>query len=306
MWGGTDDEDAIESIRAAVDAGMSTIDTAPMYGFGHSEKVVGRAIADLAREDVVICTKCGLRWDLEEGQEFFDTTDRHGNEYTVYRNLKKHSILEEIDRSLERLGVDYVDLYQCHWPDNTTEIPETMEALNQILEEGKARAVGVSNFTPEMIEECLEHGTIVSNQPEYCMLCRDIEEGVLPCCRKNDVGVIVYSPLHQGLLTGKVTMDREFEEGDQRNWKPWFQPINRRRALDFLDKVRPIAEKHDKTLAQVAINWVLCQDGITSAIVGARNPQQVQENAEGAGWRLTEEELAQIREWLEDLGGPVR
>lgn len=303
-WGGADDEESVAAIREAIKIGMTTIDTAPIYGFGHSERIVGEAIRG-RRDEVIIATKCGLRWDGEEGQHFFDHQRPSGEPVHVYRNLKRDAILEEIDQSLERLGVDSVDLYQCHWPDSTTPIPETMEALNRILEEGKARAVGVSNFPPEMIAEARQHCPIASDQPLYNMLDREAEDKLLPYCAENGVGVVVYSPMHQGLLTGKVTMDREFEGDDIRKDKPWFRAENRRRALEFLDKVRPIAESHGKTLAQAAINWCLCQRGITAAIVGARRPEQVRENAGGAGWRLTDEELTAIRGWLEELGEPV-
>ena len=304
MWGGTDDEEAVAAINRALDIGMDTIDTAPMYGFGHSERVVGRAIRGRKRDEVVLATKCGLRWDLEEGESYFETEDNEGRPHKVFRNLKKHSILEEVNRSLERLGVDYIDLYQCHWPDSTTPLGETMEALVQLLEEGKIKAIGVSNFAEQMIEECLQHGPIHSDQPLYNMLDRDIEEGLQAYCARRNVALVVYSPLHQGLLTGKVTMDRTFGEGDQRNWRPWFKPHNRRRVLAFLDKLGPIAQRHGKTVSQLAINWCLCQHGITSAIVGARRPEQVDENAGGSGWKLDEEELRQIRGWLEELNGP--
>ncbi|MCK4283032.1 MAG: aldo/keto reductase [Candidatus Brocadiae bacterium] len=305
LWGGTDDEGSVAAIRKGIDLGMTTIDTAPVYGFGHSERIVGQAIAG-RRDEVIIATKCGLRWDREGGDHFFDSTDLEGRPVSTYRNLRADSILEEIDRSLERLGVDYVDLYQCHWPDPTTPLSETMEGLNKVLEEGKARAVGVSNFTEEMIEEAGRYGPVASDQPLYNMLDRDAERDVLPFCAERDVAVIVYSPLHQGLLTGKVTMERTFPESDQRSDKVWFHPQNRKRVLDFLEKVTPIAEGHGKTLAQVAINWCLCQHGLTAAIVGARRPEQVEENAGGAGWRLSEGELAQIRGWLDDLAGPTK
>jgi aryl-alcohol dehydrogenase-like predicted oxidoreductase len=302
MWGGTDDEQAVEAIRRGIDCGITTIDTAPVYGFGRSERVVGEAIRG-RRDRVQIATKCGLRWDREDGVGHF-TAEVDGKTYTVCRNLKKDALLEEIDQTLKRLGVDYVDLYQCHWPDPSTPIAETMEALNRIREEGKARAIGVSNFSPQMIAECLRHGPVVSDQPPYDMLRRDIEAELLPYCAENGVGVIVYSPLHQGLLTGAVTVDRTFAEGDQRRDKAWFRPKDRRRVLDFLDKVRPIAERHGRTLAQAAVNWCLCQRGISAAIVGARRAEQAEEDAGGAGWRLSKAELAQIRGWLEELGGP--
>jgi aryl-alcohol dehydrogenase-like predicted oxidoreductase len=304
-WGGTDDEDAVAAIRRAVELGVSTIDTAPMYGFGHSERVVGEAVRDM-RDRVVIATKCGLRWDRTDGERYFNTEDPDGEPVTIYRCLKRAAVLEEIDQSLERLGVDCVDLYQCHWPDSTTPVAETMDALNQILEQGKARAVGVSNFSAEMIKEARRHAPIASDQPPYNMLTRGAEDDVLPYCAEHDVGVVVYSPLHQALLTGKVTMDREFPDDDVRSGQLWFQPQNRKRVLAFLDKVRPIAHKHNRTLAQVAVNWCLCQRGVTAAIVGARRPEQVEENVGGAGWRLDDDDLALIRRWLDELDGPIQ
>jgi aryl-alcohol dehydrogenase-like predicted oxidoreductase len=303
MWGGVEDEESIAAIRKAVDLGITTIDTAPVYGFGHSERIVGEAIKG-RREDVVIATKCGLRWDTTEGAGHFETVDLEGNPVVVVKSLKYDSVLGEIDGSLERLGVDYVDLYQCHWPDPTTPIKETIRALSRILDEGKARAIGMSNFTPEMIEEALRYAPVASDQPLYNMLDRGTEQDVLPFCAENEVGVIVYSPLHQGLLTGKVSAKRTFPEGDQRNWKPWFQPRNRKRVLAFLKKLGPIAAKHGKTLAQVAANWCLCRPGVTAAIVGARRPEQVEENAGAAGWKLDDEDLAQIRACLDGLGEP--
>jgi len=303
FWGGTDDEKAVEAIRKGIELGMDTIDTAPMYGFGHSERVVGEAIKG-RRDEVVLATKCGLVWDREEGEHFFESADNEGNPHTIYRDLKKDNILRECDLSLERLGTDCIDLYQCHWPDKTTPLAETMGAMVQLLEEGKIKAIGVSNFTPEMIEQCRQYGPVHCDQPLYSMLDRGIEADVLPYCADNGVSVIVYSPLHQGLLTGKVTMEREFSGDDQRSGKPWFKAESRRRVLDFLEKVKPIADAHGKTLAQLTVNWCLCQRGLTAALVGARTAEQVAENVGGAGWRLTDEEVAQIRAWLDDLGAP--
>jgi aryl-alcohol dehydrogenase-like predicted oxidoreductase len=305
MWGGADEGEAVAAIRQAVELGVTTIDTAPIYGFGRSEEIVGRAIEGI-RDKVVIVTKCGLRWEYEGGGEApFESTDSDGTRHTVRRCLGHESVLEEADRSLQRLGTDHIDLYQCHWPDSTTPLAETMEAMNQLLAEGKVRAVGVSNFTPEMIDECRRYTPITSDQPLYNMLDRAIEDDVLPHCAEHGVSVIVYSPLHQALLTGKVTMDRMFPADDLRSRKPWFRPENRRRVLEFLDRVHPIAEQHGKTLAQVAINWCLCQNGVTATLVGARRPEQVRENAGGAGWRLQTDELAEIRGWLEELGAPA-
>lgn len=301
FWGGADDDKAIEAIHKAIDVGVTTIDTAPMYGFGRSERVVGEAIKG-RRDDVVLATKCGLVWDRAVSEFFFETEDEQGNKHKIYRDLKRDNVLREFDMSCERLGVDYIDLYQCHWPDATTPLKETMEAMAQLLAEGRIGAIGVSNFTPEMIQECRRYGPVHCDQPEYSMLTRQADADVRPYCAQSGVGLIVYSPMHQGMLTGKVTMERTFPEGDQRNWKPWFKPENRIRALAFLEKVQPIADSRGKALAQVAVNWCLQQEGVTSAIVGARTATQAEENAGGAGWALTEEELDAIGKALAELG----
>ncbi len=304
MWGGTDDAAAVRAIQHGIDVGVTCVDTAPIYGFGHSEEVVGKAIAG-RRSEVIVATKCGVRWDLEEGEFSVDTNLSDGTPCKLYHNLKAHSIKYECEQSLKRLGVDTIDLYQCHWPDNTTDLGESMEALLELQEQGKIRAIGVSNFSPEMMAQCLKEGIIASDQPRYNALDREVEAEILPFCIEHTVGVLTYSPLAQGLLTGKVTSDREFPQGDQRRDKPWFSRENRRRVLDMLDKVRPIAEGHGATLAQVAANWVISQKGVTVALVGARNEAQVDENAKAADFKLTCEELATIRKLVEELGGPV-
>jgi methylglyoxal reductase len=302
-WGGTDENKSVAAIRKAIDLGINCIDTAPMYGFGLAEKLVARAIEG-RRDQVIIATKCGLRWDTEEGERFFDTDDPNGKRVWVYRNLKKHGVIEECERSLRRLKTDWIDLYQCHWPDSTTPLEATMEALIELRVQGKIRAIGVSNFTAHMMEGCFPTGPVHSNQTQYSMLTRKAEQEELPFCREHDIAVLAYGPLERGLLTGKVTMEREFPEGDGRPWEPWFKPANRRRALEFLQKIQPIADGHGVTLTQLAINWIICQPGMASAIVGARNDEQVAENAKGAGWRLSQEELAIIRRELSLLGDP--
>jgi len=303
-WGGTDDDEAIKAIHASIDAGVTTIDTAPMYGFGHSEEIVAKAIKG-KREKVVIATKAGMRWDNANGQFFFNATDAAGVTHPIYRVLKRDSIIEECERSLKRLQVDAIDLYQCHWPDSTTPLAETMEAMVRLKEQGKVRAIGVSNFTAAMMEECLRHGAVASDQPQYSLLVRDIERDVLPFCRRQEIGVIVYRPLEQGILTGKVTAERRFPPGDLRQNEPWFRPQNRRRVLDALDKVVPIAKDHGVTLAQMIINWTIHEPGVTSAIVGARRAKQAVENAGAANFRLSDGERATIRRTFEGLGGPL-
>ncbi len=304
MWGGTDDAAAIRAIHRAIDEGMTLIDTAPTYGMGHSERIVGEAIRG-RRDDVLIATKCGIRWDLEGEHDGMKTVTNEGKEVTLVRNLTPESIFHEVDQSLQRLGIDQIDLYQCHWPDPKTPVSETMDALLEIQRQGKVRAIGVSNFTVEMMRDCLKKGYIASDQPKYNPLEREIEKDVLPFCAEQQIGVLAYSPIAQGLMTGKVTPDRTFEEGDARADKPWFTVENRRRILAMLEKIKPIAQAHDATLAQVATRWVIDQSGVTTAIVGARNEEQVAENSKAGSIKLSAEELAAIRAAVEELGEPV-
>jgi aryl-alcohol dehydrogenase-like predicted oxidoreductase len=305
-WGGSDEKAAIAAVRRALDLGMTCIDTAPMYGCGRSEELIGRALEG-RRGEAVIATKCGLRWDRAEGEFFFEDNDpRTGAPMKVYRNLKAASIAEECERSLQRLRTDVIDLYQCHWPDATTPLEETMEAMLRLRDEGKIRAIGVSNFTPEMMERCLRVAPVVCDQPEYNLLKRGIEADVLPFCRARGIATIVYSPLEQGLLTGKVTMDRVFPETDYRAERPWFQPGNRRRVLDVLARVvEPIARGHGATPAQIVIAWTIGEPGVTAAIVGARTPAQVEENARAAEVRLADGERRALRAAFEGLGAPA-
>ena len=304
-WGASDDDLAIEAIRKAVDLGITCIDTAPMYGFGHSESVVGRATKGI-RDQVVLATKCGLVWDRTDGEDFFRTVGLDGEKLHVYRVLKKDNILAECDRSLRRLGVDHIDLYQCHWMDKTTALDETMEAMMELKDAGKIRAIGVSNFTPEAIATCLEHGPIISNQPKFSLLSRENLGDVIAWTHEHNIGSIVYSPLEQGVLTGKVTLEREFSEGDNRPSQPWFRPENLRRALEVLARcMQPIADAHEATLAQIAIAWTIGAPGITAAIVGARNVDQVVANAKAADIELSAHEQQTVLSAFEWLGDPA-
>ncbi len=294
MWGGTDEKEAIAAIQAAVDAGVTTIDTAPMYGFGLSEELVGRAIRG-RRDEVVIATKFAMRWDRAEGVHWFDTQDRSGKTVPVYLCARKDSIFEECDRSLKRLGVDVIDLYQCHWPDKSTPVEEMMEALITLRDRGKIREFGVSNFDVPLMQVCLRHAPIATLQPPYNLLQREIEDEILPFCREQGIGVIVYSPLYRGLLTGKITPDYTFGPGDTRAKDPWFHGERLQRVNATLDRVvRPIAKDHGTAPAQVAVAWCLHQPGITAALVGARNPQQAVANAAAGELRLSPEEIERI------------
>lgn len=300
MWGGTEDREALAAIAKALDAGVTSIDTAPAYGFGHAEELVGQAIRG-RRGQLQVLTKFGLRWDTEEGEHFFDTQDSAGRKRSIVRNARPESVVWECEQSLRRLGVDHIDLFQCHWRDHTTPVADTMGAVARLIEQGKVRAAGVSNFTVEEIAEARKVVPLASDQPPYSMIKRDIEDDVLPYCREHGVGVICYSPLQLGILSGKVTMDTSYPDDDLRSSSPWYQPANRRQILDFLERIRPIAEAHDATLAQLVIRWTIQQPGITAALVGARKERHAEENAAAADFELSSDELGTIRSELEKL-----
>jgi len=303
LWGGTDDEGAIAGIQKAIDLGMTTIDTAPVYGFGHSERIVGQAIAGRQGE-VEVLTKFGLRWDLPtgEGTNHYDTQDLDGRPLRVSKYAAADSVIAECEASLRRLGVDCIDLYQHHWPDPAHPIEETMAACAKLLEQGKIRAVGVSNYTAEMMDEARKVVPLTASQPPYSMVRRGSETEVIPYCMAQGIGVLAYSPLQNGILTGKVTMDRAFPDTDLRSRSPYYRPENRQRILAFLDAwVRPVAEAHDATIARVVINWTMHRPGITCALVGVRNPEQAEDNAGAAAFTLTDEETRRINAALEAL-----
>ena len=284
-WGGTDEDAAVEAIAAAIDEGVNLIDTAPIYGFGKSEEIVGRAIAG-RRDKVILATKCGLVWHTNEGVHNFDSDDK-----SVYCCLKPDSVRYEVEQSLARLGTDHIDLYQTHWPDATTPVEETMATLMELKAAGKIRAIGVSNVSPELLQAYRASGPVDSDQEKYSMLQRGHEADILPYCLDAGIAMLAYSPLAQGLLTGKVGPEREFAEGDLRNDSPAFSRENRARVARMLDEIKPIADKHGITLAQLAIAWTVAQPGLTHALVGARNPQQARENAEAADVILAKSEL---------------
>ncbi|RKY70873.1 MAG: aldo/keto reductase [Candidatus Latescibacterota bacterium] len=302
MWGGTDETIAIKAIHAAMDAGINLIDTAPMYGFGLSEQIVGKAIAG-RRDRVVLATKCGLVWDGEHGDFFFHSDWKHRtkgpSKMKVYGYLAPASIRKEIERSLSYLGTDYIDLYQTHWHDSTTPIEDTMACLLKLKDEGKIRAIGVSNVTVEQLIKYRKIGVVDSDQELYSMLDRKIETGLLPYCRKHKIAMLAYSPLAQGLLTGKVGPERKFAEGDQRNDSPRFSVENRRKIAAMLDEFKPIAEGHSISLAQLAIAWTVSQPGMTHALCGARNPAQAIENAAAGDVVLSDEEQQVINQAID-------
>ena len=304
MWGGNEERDSIEAIRAALEGGINTIDTAAIYGMGYSEELVGKAIKG-RRDQVVIATKCGMRWDSDEGSDPWPQKDNSGKDVVIRKNGKAASIFHECEQSLKRLGVDVIDLYQIHWPDVSTPVAETIGALEKLRQQGKVRAIGTSNYDVDWLGAALNVAPIASDQPPYSILRRDIEKDILPSCREHQIGVICYSPLERGLLTGKVGPDRQFAPGDHRAQHPYFTVENRKRALAALEKVKPIADKHGVSYAQLIINWTIHQSGITAAIVGARNAEQARHNAKAMSFTLSDQELAEIRSAFDPLASAL-
>jgi len=301
MWGGTDQKDAIEAIQASIDHGITSIDTAPVYGFGLSEELVGEAIKGKDRSNLQLLTKFGLRWDADEGKIQVETPNPDGTTTYVRRHAQKESIIRECEDSLKRLGTDYIDLLQIHWPDPDTPISESMEAVDQLLKEGKIRAAGVCNYDTEQVEEALKVVPIVSNQVPYSMVHRGIEKDVIPQALEKNMSILAYSPLQRGLLTGKITPEYKFAEGDHRPKTPHFQPDFIRKTNEMLDKIRPIAKDHNATLAQLVIQWTIRQPAVI-ALVGARNVKQATENAAAGDINLSDEELNFIRKAIEESG----
>jgi aryl-alcohol dehydrogenase-like predicted oxidoreductase len=288
MWGGADEREAVRAIQAALDEGITLIDTAPAYGLGRSEELVGEAIAG-RREKVVLATKCGLVWHTGGGRFFFNQGGK-----PVHRYLGGDSIRYELEQSLKRLRTDYVDLYQTHWQDSTTPIEETMTALVDLKRQGKIRAIGVSNASVEDIRQYQRLGPVDADQEKYSLLDRGQEAALVPYCREQGIAVLAYSPLANGLLTGKIGPERVFSGDDLRRNNPRFSVENRVRIQGMLERIQPIAEVHGLTLGQLVIAWTLAQPGITHALVGARNPHQAVENAGAADAILSDEELATI------------
>lgn len=301
MWGGTEQNDAVNAIQAAYDYGVTSIDTAPVYGQGLSERIVGKAIKNIPRDKVQILTKYGLRWSVEKGKHYFESKDNDGNDISIHKYAGKEGIIKECENSLNRLGTDYIDLYQIHWPDPTTPIEETMEAVQQLKKDGKIREAAVCNYHVEQLKEADKYTNIVSNQVPYSMVKRDIEEDVVPYCINHNKSILAYSPLQRGLLTGKMEVGQDFKEGDDRANSPYYSDENIRRINIFLDEIYPIAKSHDATLAQLVIQWTIQQSGITIALVGARNREQALQNAKAAKIKLDSNEISFINNKLTEL-----
>lgn len=283
-WGLQDDKLSVETIWRAIDLGINLIDTAPVYGRGHSEIIVGKALKEKnLRDKVILATKVGLRW---RGK-------------LIYSNLRRESILEEFQESLERLDTDYIDLYQVHWPDPHTPISETASCLYELYQKKKIRTIGVSNYSVKEMVEFLKYSPLHSLQPLYNMFRREIEKDILPFCIENNISVIVYSPLNNGILTGKFFFGEKIPKDEARKCNVDLRgrnfQINKRVILE-LDR---ITSKYSKKLSQLVLNWVIRREGVTSAIVGARNTKQIEENSGCMGWEILKEDLIKIEEILE-------
>ncbi|MGO4448280.1 aldo/keto reductase [Phyllobacterium sp. TAF24] len=288
MWGGTDEQESIAAIQASLDAGVTLIDTAPAYGLGRSEEIVGKALKG-RRDKAVIATKCGLVWHTQKGTHFFDQDGK-----PVHRYLGRDAIFHEIEASLKRLGTDYIDLYITHWQDPTTPIEETVRALEDLRKAGKIRAIGASNVNLAELNAYIGTGFLDAIQERFSMIDRELETDLLPTTRKAGVATLSYSSLALGLLSGTIDPDRVFSGDDQRKDNPRFSVGNRLKAKQFADAIRPVADKHGASIAQIVIAWTLAQPGVTFALCGARNPDQALDNARAGTIRLDTGDLSAI------------
>jgi methylglyoxal reductase len=275
-WDDYDESRAVRAIETALDKGVNFIDTAPVYGDGHSEELIGKILRG-RRDKVFLATKCGL--NIYSGK--------------YERDLSAAYIEKDLTESLKRLGTDYIDLYQCHWPDPQTPIAETMETLMRFRKEGKIRFVGVSNFSDQGLREAAEYGDLFSLQSHYSLLERGLEKSLLSTCRERGIHVLSYGPLGAGMLTGKYTECPRFSRGDARSFfYRFFKPRYWQRVRGFVDALSAMAETKGVRPCAIAISWVLAQEGILSAIVGARSPEQVLENITHVPVTLADDELA--------------
>lgn len=280
-WGRQDDRDSIETIRHAIDLGINWLDTAKGYGHGHSEEVVGEALKG-RRDKVIIATKCGILWK-EDGSD-------------IYGHLKADSIKLECETSLKRLQTDYIDLYQVHWPMPDEDLEEGWGAIADLIKEGKVRFAGGSNFSVDQMKRVQAIHPMASLQPPYSMLKRDVEAEILPYCAQNDVGVICYSPMQAGLLTGKFTRERaeSLPDDDWRKNNPDFNEPALSANLWLVDELRQLAEAKHTSVANIAVAWVLSHEAVTGAILGARRPDQIEETVSAAEVELTTAEIEKI------------
>lgn len=286
-WGATNDNESIRAIRRGIELGINWIDTAAVYGLGHSEKVVGEAIRGV-REDVFVATKCGQVWD---------------EQHRVRNFAGAVSVRKELEASLRRLGTDHVDLYQIHWPDRSTPIEETWGEMIRLRDEGTARFIGVCNFGVDLLQRCQALGQVQSLQPIYNILERDIEREILPFCATHGIGVVAYSPMQSGLLSGSFDRSRLAPDDWRLVHSEKFREPRFSRDLQVVERLRPIAERNGLTVGQLAVAWVLSNRSITSAIVGARRADQVEQNVGATGISISESDMEAIKQLVSSNGG---
>jgi aryl-alcohol dehydrogenase-like predicted oxidoreductase len=286
-WGSQDDNDSIAAIHRALELGVNWIDTAAVYGLGHSEQVVARALKTWPGPRPYVFTKCGLRWDAD------------GN---VRKVLNADSIRREVEQSLRRLSVEVIDLYQIHWPPDpdSAELEEGCSALASLQGQGKVRWIGVSNFTVQQLHRAQAVASITSTQPRYSLVHREVEDQVLPYCSREDIGVIVYSPMASGLLTGAMTRERaaKLSKDDWRRTHPDFTEPNLSRNLALVEHLHQVARRRNRSAGEVAIAWTLRNDAVTGAIVGARNARQAEGVMRAGELRLTDEDVSEIETFV--------
>ena len=290
MWGGTDEQAAVDAVRAAVDMGIRVVDTAPVYGFGRSEEIVGRALKGIDRDKVVVATKCGLDW----------------NEKGPFRNASKERISKEIEDSLRRLNVDVIDIYQIHWPDPLTPMQETAETMAELLRTEKIRAVGVSNFNQGQMESFMADAPLHLCQPPFNLFERRATEELIPFGRERNIALMTYGALCRGLLTGKFDQNASFEGDDLRQVDPKFQPPRFRHYLEAVSKLDDFArEKYDRRVIHLAVRWIL-DKGVDVAIWGARRPDQLEPIEQVFDWRLDPEDIDSVEKIVVDtVADPV-
>ena len=285
-WGPQDDNDSIATILRSLDQGINWIDTAPIYGLGHSEKIVGKALRGLSKKPI-ISTKCGL------------LADEKGN---IINRLKRESIRAEVEDSLRRLDIDVIDLYHVHWPIPDKDIEEAWETIARLIKEGKVRYAAASNFNVDQLKRIHAIHPVAALQNPYSMIERELEKEVMDYCRQNDIGIVVWGPIAHGLLSGKFNQEwlKKLSEEDsfRRNISDHFKEPEVSLNIELTEKLRPIAERNGRTVVQLAIAWVLRRPEVTSAIIGARKPSQIEETAAAGDWELPEESIAEIEKLL--------
>ena len=300
-WGGDHDlKTVVDTIVEAPKLGVNLIDTAPGYNFGNSEKILGMALQKMNREDVKIITKCGVTWDQEMKGDLFNKV----NGIQLYKNLNSDSIKREIEESLKRMGTDYVDVYMTHWQsiegsEYYVPIQKTMEVLNDLKAQGKIKAIGAANVDIKQIQEYLKHGELDIVQVKYSILDRGIEDEIIPCCRENGVTIQAYSPLEMGLLSG--TMPRDYKPVGAQIPKKWFQPDNMQKAMDVMDQWKPLCEKYNCTIANLALAWILAQGEFINLLSGSTTVDQIKENVKSTELELDPADVAMMRDMVEEI-----